>query len=399
MKKDDLKAVGLIVEYNPFHNGHKYHLEKSMEKSGADISIALMSSNFIQRGEPAFLDKWSRTEMALENGIDIVIELPVFYSNQSAEIFSDGAIKILDEMKVSNIVFGSEIGDIKKLEKIANLQVKNKSELDIIVKKAMDRGESYPNAMAKAVNDILKYKGIFTPNNILGIEYIKAILKYKSKIKPLTIKRKSASYHSQDIEREIASATAIRKSIISDEFQKIKKAVPEATYKILKRELLNDNFVFWKDFFEILKYKIISEFKNLKYIQDMEVGFENRMLEKVLESEDYNTFFEKIITKRYTRSRVQRILSHTLLNIDVEITEDAKQEKSPYIRLLGLNKNGMKYLRQIKNKDVNILTNVTGIHNKLSQRGVYMLKFEEKAYNIYNIKGKNRDRKIPIIKK
>ncbi|OQY07148.1 MAG: hypothetical protein B6I28_05810, partial [Fusobacteriia bacterium 4572_132] len=305
-----MKAVGLIVEYNPFHNGHKYHLEKAKLKSKADITIAVMSSNFIQRGEPSFLDKWVRTEMAIENGIDIVVELPVFYSNQSAEIFSLGAVGILNKLKVESIVFGSETGKVELLEKVAKLQVEKKSELDERIQKSMGSGESYPNAMAKAVKEILNIENIFTPNNILGIEYVKAILKLESKIKPKTIKREKTDYHSQTIKGEIASATSIRNAIIKGEFEDIKKVVPIETYKILQREAKKDNFVFWDNFYEILKYKIITEYDKLKNIQDMEIGFENRLYKAVLEADNFNDFFEKIMTKRYTRSRVKRILSH-----------------------------------------------------------------------------------------
>lgn len=395
-----MKAVGLIVEYNPFHNGHKYHLEKAKLKSKADITIAVMSSNFIQRGEPSFLDKWVRTEMAIENGIDIVVELPVFYSNQSAEIFSLGAVGILNKLKVESIVFGSETGKVELLEKVAKLQVEKKSELDERIQKSMGSGESYPNAMAKAVKEILNIENIFTPNNILGIEYIKAILKLESKIKPKTIKREKTDYHSQTIKGEIASATSIRNAIIKGEFEDIKKVVPIETYKILQREAKKDNFVFWDNFYEILKYKIITEYDKLKNIQDMEIGFENRLYKAVLEADNFNDFFEKIMTKRYTRSRVKRILSHILLDINIKITEEVKRDIAPYIRLLGVNKKGMRYLKKIKkDEEVEFLTNLKGVHKKLTKKELEMLKFEEKAFNIYKIKGKNKDRKIPIIKK
>ena len=395
-----MKAVGLIVEYNPFHNGHKYHLEKAKQESKADIAIAVMSSNFIQRGEPALLDKWARTEMAIQNGVDIVIELPVFYSNQSAEIFSLGAVGILNKLKVDSIVFGSESGEVESLKKVARLQIEKKDELDEIIQKSMSDGESYPNAMAKAIKKVLNIDNIFTPNNILGIEYIKAILKLKSKIKPLTIKREKSDYHSQNIEEEIASATSIRNAIIKGDFESIKKAVPIETYEILEREYQKDNFVFWDDFYEILKYKIITEYDKLKNIQDMEIGFENRIYKAILETTNFNDFFDQIMTKRYTISRVKRILSHILLDIDAVITKEVKQDIAPYVRLLGFNKKGMEYLKQIKKGDeVEFLTNLKGVEKKLSSKKLRMLKFEEKASNIYKIKGKNKDRKIPIIKK
>ena len=234
-----MKAVGLIVEYNPFHNGHKYHIDKAREITGAEVVIAVMSGNFLQRGEPAIFNKWIRAESAIMNGVDLVVELPVLYSSQSAEIFAIGAVSILNSLKVSEIVFGAESENIEIIKNIAEAEKSDekKAEIDEVIRKEMKLGQSYPNAFAKAIKEVFGYEEILTPNNILGLEYLRAINRIKSEIKPSAIKRNSAGFHSTDVTGEIASATAIRKKIFEGNFEEVFKTIPNSSENIIKQEI------------------------------------------------------------------------------------------------------------------------------------------------------------------
>ena len=230
------KVLGIISEYNPFHNGHLYHLENSKKITGCDYSIAIMSGNFTQRGSTSVVNKWEKTKMALSNGIDLVIELPVLYSISSSENFADGAIKILNSLGIVDCVsFGSETADINVLNTIADVLYSEPNEYKNILSHELKKGLSFPkareNALLMYINDIRNYSGVLSsPNNILAIEYLKALKKYKSTIKPFCIKRFESDYNSNNFSNNIASATAIRNLIKSRSFYIIKDLVPPSTY-------------------------------------------------------------------------------------------------------------------------------------------------------------------------
>jgi predicted nucleotidyltransferase len=377
-----MKATGVVVEYNPFHNGHKYHLEKAREKGIGDVVIAVMSGDFLQRGEPGIVNKWKRAEMAINSGLDIVVELPAYYSCQSAEIFARGAVGILGALKVSDIVFGSESGDVNKLKKIASLE--EDKEFQGYIKEELGKGSSYPTSFAKAVERVTGEKGYMTPNDILGTEYIRAISSWNLNMNPISIKREGTGYHSHEIKGEIASATAIRK-MLSEDSEKIRDLVPEGVYNILNEEFQSGRCVWLKEFYPIIRHEIILHRENLCNIQDIEVGFENRIYESAIKNRDYDKFYSDIMTKRYTNARVQRILIHILLGITVALTENAK-ESIPYVRILGFNENGSKYLKSIKDKtEIEIFTTLKNISKKLTGREKELLDFNERCSNIYSI--------------
>lgn len=377
-----MKACGIVVEYNPFHNGHKYHLEKSKELSGADLIIAVMSGNFLQRGEPAILNKWLRAKMAVEAGVDLVIELPTIYSTESAEFFASGAIDILSTLKCKSIVFGSEIGEIDKLQEIVDYSMTE--EFSSEIKKLLKEGMSYPNAM-KIILENQFGEDSLNPNNILGIEYLKAIGNKKAKIKPLTIKREKVGYHELGFTDKIASATGIRKLIFDKEYKVMKKLLPEASYEIIMENL--DNIAKLEDYFDFIKFRVINDKSSLIEISDMEEGLWNRVYEKMLVSKSYKDFMEKFTSKRYTLSRTNRILVHILLNIK----KNQRLSQTPFIRALAFNDEGAKYIKYLKkefnvkvmssNKNVEeYVSNIEIFQEEIGRDEIYKLAHEYEDY-------------------
>lgn len=339
-----MKKIGLICEYNPFHNGHLYHIEKTKELYPDSIIILVLSTCFTQRGNISILTKEEKTEIALKYGIDLVIELPFIFSTQSADIFAKGAISILKELSCDTLVFGSESNDIEKLKEIANIQLKN-SLYDDLVKSYLDDGINYPTAMSNAIKDISDLD-IGTPNDLLGLSYVKEIMRQEANIIPITIQRTN-DFHDEELDKKIASATAIRKAI--DEDKDIKNNVPLEVYKILKNK---KNL----DFFNYLKYKILNEGIDINKYQTVDEGLENRIINYIDKCNDIETLIERIKTKRYTYNKISRMLIHILVSFT---KEEAIDQDIHYIRVLGFNNVGKEYLNSIKKKiSVPIITNI-----------------------------------------
>ncbi len=384
-----MKATGIVVEYNPFHNGHKYHLQKARELNPENIIIAVMSGDFVQRGEPSIIDRWTKTEMALANGVDIVVELPVFYSCQSAEIFAKGAIGILNELKCHSIVFGSESGDIEELKRISTLQ--ESEEFKIKLRDRLKEGHSYPTAHSLTMKEVLGESEL-NSNDILGLEYIKAIRYWNSDIIPMTLKREKVGYHDTNIVGDFASATKIRKHL--REKEEIKNIVTDKSYNILKD--YND-FTYMENFYPLIRYELIKNYKNLASIQDMEIGFENRLYENAVKSPKYEDFFSSISNKRYTMGRVQRVLTHILLGLTTEITEEVKKS-IPYVKVLGFNSKGREYLNFLKKYENNkIITSYKKMNENFSPEICSLIEFNEESSKIYRLINNYVDYKFPII--
>ncbi|MDF2606489.1 MAG: hypothetical protein K0S34_679 [Bacillales bacterium] len=352
-----MKSVGIIVEYNPFHNGHKYHVQKARETCNPDCVIAVMSGNFLQRGEPALLSKWSRTQMALLNGVDLVIELPYYYATQSANNFAYGGVTILEKLGVDFLVFGSEDGTIENFFKSAN-------EFDTIIFKDNDKSKSFPKSFLNNIDSVTI--AIEQPNNILGIQYVSNILKNNYNIKPLTIKREKANYHDQSFTDEtIASATSIRKKILTSiggSFDEIYNYIPLNIKDIILKDM--GSFRSWEDYFYLLKYKVLSsDISELNSIFLVEEGIEHRIVKYISNSSNFNEFMMTLKTKRYTWTRIQR----TLLNILVNHKKFEIQDKSlNYARVLGFNSTGREYLnKHKKNSDIQIITSPKNIENRM----------------------------------
>ena len=334
--------IGIICEYNPFHYGHLYHLNKIKEMYPDSNIILVMSGWITERGDLSLIDKFKKTEIALKYGVDLVVELP-FKFIQSADYFAKGSIEILNKLGCDTIVFGSESNNIEELTYLANIQL-NKSKYDKLVKEYVDEGTNYPTALSKALKT-LTGKTVNTPNDLLGLSYIREIIKNKYNITPVTIKRDS-DYNSKTIEGKITSATSIRELLKKK--KSIKKYVPRYSYKELK------DLLFIEDYFEYLKYKIISS-NDLTIYQGVDNEISNRIYKYIDSSNSLEELLNNIKTKRYTYNRLKRCLTYILLSIT---KEDCNNMDLEYIRVLGFNNKGKEHLNKIKKEiDIPVLTN------------------------------------------
>ena len=349
-----MKSVGIICEYNPFHNGHLKHLEKVKELFPNYTVILVMSGHFTERGDASIISKWDKTEIALKAGIDLVIELPYFFASQSSDIFARGAIQILNHLNVEAIVFGSESDNVDSLIEIAKICTNNKK-YDKIVKSYLQEGVNYPTALSKAIYDLTKKK-ISKPNDILGLSYIKEIIKLNSNIKPISIKRED-NFNDPFLYDNITSSTSIREHLKNN--LEITNQVPDFVKPYLQKKL---HFI--DDYFSLLKYKILTSSDNLNEYQTVDEGIENRIMKFILSSNSYNEFILKIKTKRYTYNKLNRMFTHILCNFTKE--EASQFCNVEYIRILGFNSKGRTYLSQIK-KEIHIplITNFSSIENKM----------------------------------
>ena len=385
--------LGIVSEYNPFHNGHLHHLEVSKQMTKTDFSVAVMSGNFVQRGDTALVDKWTRAEMALMNGIDLVIELPTVYAISSAENFADGAIKLLNSLGVVDYVsFGSEIGEINPMNDIADILYNEPKEFSSLIKAQLRSGLSYPKAREIAISQFFgsskKYTDILTnPNNILGVEYLKAIKRQKSSMVPLTIKRDYGEYNSTKIKKGIASATAIRTMI--QHKKNVHYVVPLETYELLdscieQGKVVKDISVFEKQIIYILRRMSLEEIKNLP---DVSEGLENKIKTAAYKHNNLKDLIEEIKSKRYTQSRIQRILLYALLNISNKDMNNSKKAV-PYIRILGFNKHGKRIISAIAaaNPKLNIIVSVKKFMDSPGNSTLKsMLEKDILATNIYTL--------------
>ena len=336
-----MKVIGIIAEYNPFHNGHLYQINKIKEIYPESIIIGVVSSSFTQRGDISILNKWDKTKIALDNGLDLVIELPFVYATQSSDIFAKGALSILNKLKIDTLVFGTETDNITKLKEIANIQINNK-DYDNLVKKYLDTGLNYPTALNKALEDLSNYK-VNTPNDLLALSYIKEIIKNNYNIEVMNIKR-TTSYHGKEIKNNITSASNIRKLYLNG--KNILKLIPYNEDILYKVEINN--------LFNYLKYKILMEESNINKYQTVDEGIENRILKGIKNSNNYEELIQNIKTKRYTYNKISRMFLHILTNFT---KEEASIINIDYIRLLGFSLKGKKYLNKIKKElEVPIIT-------------------------------------------
>lgn len=395
-----MKAVGLVTEYNPFHNGHLYHLNKAMELTGADISVAVMSGDFVQRGEPAVLDKYTRTSMALNSGVNIVVELPVNYAVSSAESFAAGALKVLDYVKADSIAFGSESGDIERLSKLAHILCDNEDTLYKEISKYTANGISYAAARQKVVEKLTDKDTaalLTSSNNILAVEYLKAIIKNNYAIKPYTVQRQGDSYNDTDIRSEYASATALRENLKADN---ISEYIPVKAGLILSS---NTNYIYPDDITEALFTRLLDILfasnydknvfiENVMQYPDVSKEIAGRLYKSAMdmitrtvpqrsESKDnwafsFGSLCEHIKTKEVPLSRIKRALVRITLGLDKKHME--KYANEPYIRVLGFDKKGQEYLSYIrKTVEVPLITK-TADYKEILLDDIH-------AANIYNI--------------
>ena len=350
------KVLGIVCEYNPFHNGLIYHIIQSKKLTGADYTIAIMTGNFAQRGDDSLVDKWSKAEMALLAGVDLVIELPVIYSVSSAENFAEGAVKILNSLKiVDNISFGSETKDINLLDRIAEVLHNEPKEFQTLLSHELSKGISYPkareNALMMYLNDVRRFANVLSsPNNILGIEYLKALRKTKSNILPVCIPRVGAGHNDTTYSKNIASATTVRNLVNTNKYDSLefKRLVPLTTGSILsenikKGHIISGLHVFEKEIIYTLRRMSILEIANLP---DVSEGLEYKIKQAANSCNSLIEFYNIVSSKRYTQTRISRILVYALLGItrkDMQLSKSI----SPYVRVLGFNNAGKKILSMI----------------------------------------------------
>ena len=336
------KIIGIVAEYNPFHNGHLYQIKKIREKYKDATIVVVSSSSFTQRGEISLLNKFDKTKVALNNGIDLVIELPYVYSTQSSDIFASAAIKILNYLKINTLCFGTERDNIDDIKICAQTQLNN-PEYDILVKKYLNDGFNYPTALNKALKSLVNIE-ITEPNELLALSYIKEIISNKLNIDIFNIKRTN-DYHDIESNESIVSASNIRNKLINN--IDIKDKVPSDVYDILK------NIKFNNKYFEFLKYKINSESDLEKYL-DVDEGLSTRIRNAINESNNLEELIQNIKTKRYTYNKISRMLNHILCSFTKDERDDVKNIE--YIRILGFNDTGQRHLNNIKNDlSINIL--------------------------------------------
>lgn len=369
-----MKIIGIIAEYNPFHLGHLHHLKEAKEKVKPDGTISVMSGHFTQRGEISIFDKWSRTKMALSQGIDLVLELPVLYSCRSAYWFAKGGIETLNKTGiVTHLAFGVETDNIQLLSKIANMQAQKPPSYRKDLKFYLDQGISFPEAKAKALTKNIPNCSIAlgSPNNILGLSYLQVLNELNINISPIAVDRKGSDYNEPSLLKDVLpSATAIRNQLLSknkdrkESLSLIKEVLPQEVYEIICTEIINgrgpvDMNCFSSTIMTLLRKSTLQELKN---IVDITEGLEYRIKKVSLETSNIADFLKNLKTKRYTYTRLQRFLIHLLLSYTKE-KEDFLSYGPPYLRVLGFNDKGKDILKEIK-KTATIPVLTKGGHSK-----------------------------------
>ena len=346
-----MKKIGIIAEFNPFHNGHLYLINEIKKIFPDSLIVAIISTNFTQRGDFSFLTKWDKTRICLKNNIDLVIEIPTLFATQGSDVFSHYAVSVLEYLNIDYLVFGSESGDIDILKQLASTSLYNK-EYDKLVKEYLKLGNSYPSSTSKALFNLTNIK-LINSNDILGVSYIKTIMLNEYNIEPICIKRTN-NYLNKKTSGNISSATSIRELYINN--KDIKDYVPLITNKLIN---IDRNYL--DNYFKILKYKLITEINNLNIYLDVSEGIDNKIKKVILEVNNYHDLIDRLKSKRYTYNRLNRMFIHILLNIKKDYKYDIN-----YIRVLGFNNKGRSYIKEMKNEiTLPIITNYKNIDDEV----------------------------------
>jgi len=391
----NMTAVGMIVEYNPFHNGHKWHLNSAKEKTGCSCVIAVMSGNYMQRGEPAMFDKWRRAHMAVLSGADLVIELPVVSAVRSAQFFAEGGVRLLNSLGVvRHLCFGAECADIKKLSDIAIASAT--PEISSNMKTLMKKGISYAAALAQSINKncSISQDVIQSPNNILAIEYLKALHKFAPNIQPTVIERKHSNYHDKAIDSPFASATAIRNELLNRAIQwgHIEQAVPVTSLEVIKDILKNNSGPVTSDSLSsiiLAKLRTLS-LLDIENLPEVSEGLHNKIQECALRAANYEDFLNLVKSKRYPRTRLQRIVIHALLGTTRKALNKFDESGPLYARVLAFNTQGRELLKTInQNAKIPVIIKTTDyLNSKQRSSGILsplqaMLAIDTIASDIY----------------
>lgn len=388
-----MNITGIIAEYNPLHSGHEHHINVTKSILKSDGTIGIISGNFVQRGIPAMIDKWNRTKMALLSGIDLVIELPVIYAVSSAEFFAFGAVSLLNALGgVTNISFGSELGEIEPLISIAKILNSEPFEFREELINNINQGMSYPTARSKALIKIYSSKLTYdinelfkTSNNILGIEYCKSILKLNSRINPFTINRVGDSYNSDKIVSEFTSATAIRKYLKQNkDISSICTYLPQSSYNIIKNlQESNYDFTFEDDMLPFIKHKYFATRNKFENLPDVTEGIDNKIHKAIEKYNNIDDVIQNVKSKRFTYSRISRILCQYFIGFDTLDSKLLRSQQCPYARILGFNNTGKSILKHLK-KHTSI-----PIYTKLPKEINECISLDLNATKAYSIINKN----------
>ena len=370
----------IISEYNPFHFGHLYHLNESISKTNADCKIAIISGNFVQRGEPSIINKWEKAKVALSAGFDLVLELPTLYAISSAENFANGSIKIADQIGSNYISFGTESGDLEKLKKLSSLINKNEKEYITNVKEKIAEGFSYPKSQELVIDKMFgnEFLGVCKPNNILGLEYLKSLNAISSNITPITVKRDLDKSSSSDV-RALLRTSGFK-------IEDLKISIPDFSYEVLAENIENGNAVLSLKAFEKEIIYILRTIDNekLKNIPDVPENMLSNLKKIACSTNSLDELITALKNKSITQARIQRILLYILLGITKSDMELSKRI-TPYVRVLGMSENGKKILSDIS-KDINVITSVKAFEKTCDDYDLLrMLEIDKKATDIYTL--------------
>lgn len=386
-----MRVLGIVVEYNPFHNGHLFHLQKAKELLKPDYTIAVMSGNFCQRGEPAIIDKFSRAEIALKMGVDVVFELPTVYAIQDAGGFARGAIGVLDGTGVvTDIVFGSESNDIEFLKKIAEILHEQPDLYNQFLHEELKKGYSFPNARKYALMRYVEELKIMDPekvrliersNDILGLEYVRAILDLGSSITPHTIKRVGADYKEEEFKGRLSSATSIRKLIREGKMDLVRESVPEESFEVIRRELEEGRGpVFLEDMEKLLlgimRLKDRDDFSKLYGFSE---GLDERFYRFSRISSSIGEFMEKVKSKRFTFTRIRRLMLYVLFEMRKDFVERSNEKGPQYLRILGFTESGRNLLSKMKKASKLPIVSTVSLYRKVLEKA---LKDEERNMDV-----------------
>ena len=395
-----MKVTGIIAEYDPFHNGHSYHIKKAREMTGADAIVVVMSGHFTQRGMPAFFSRDARVRMAVDGGADLVIELPYIYACNSSHEFARGAAGILNGIGcVDALVFGAETDDMDTLGKAARAAAGTDDRSSAYIKEEMKNGVSYPEALTRSVEKIYGAQTaavLREPNNLLGIEYMKALRELGSGIKPFIVGRRSAAHgeslemlHERKQEQRIASGTAVRKAVYAGGTRAAEMLVPDTSFSIISGYERSSGFSFAeyrdkikKNMFELLKYRIITSDENeLAEIYGVAEGLENRLKSCISGADDIDGLIDSVKSKRYTRARISRTLMHLLINL--RMTDFETLRETYCARVLGFSPTGGKLLRLMSESSaIPVFSNLSRL-DKRSPEAARVLKYDMRASDVY----------------
>lgn len=370
----------IISEYNPFHFGHLYHLNESISQTNADFKVAIISGNFVQRGEPSIINKWEKAKVALSAGFDLVVELPTLYAISSAENFANGSIKIADQIGSNYISFGTESGDLEKLKKLSSLINKNEKDYIANVKGKIAEGFSYPKSQELVIDKMFgdEFLGVCKPNNILGLEYLKSLNAISSKIIPITVKRDFEKSSSSDV-RALLRTSGFK-------IENLKDKIPDFSYEILAENIDNGNAVLSLKAFEKEIIYILRTIDNEKLtdIPDVPENMLSNLKKVACSTNSLDELITTLKNKSITQARIQRILLYVLLEItksDMELSKNI----TPYVRVLGMSENGKKILSDLP-KDVNVITSVKTFEKNCDDSDfLRMLEIDKKATDIYTL--------------